>query len=287
MAATPPSCKKARTGDADEFSFSEPCKQALKGGAFDARQWVTRPRRTGDNDLDEILNRRFRSMVKLLDILKQRADVVEAVQGFAEDRVLGFQPVGKLSKDKREETCWNSTYMTVMKIPKYWRAEWLTRLYSRAGFTEPAIKTIDAKDPSAVSWLFDFVTGIVPTTKVPREMIDKDVCDASFFKRSEALGRVTKEWFKRAVAPDGTVNAIAGGYYQLQKKRGRQGCDLVPPPGRGVSCIVSGLEGCGASGRRTATRNALIYTDFGNDILLVRSSMLGGKLVGFVQRPFV
>lgn len=74
--------------------------------------------RTRDTELDEMMSRRFRPTVKLLDLMRLRPDIIDIVVGFAEDRVMGFKPVAKTVQDKREEPRWNSTHMTVGKIPK-------------------------------------------------------------------------------------------------------------------------------------------------------------------------
>jgi hypothetical protein len=120
--------------------------------------------------------------------------LVEATLSFAEDRALGFQPVAEASGGER----WNSTYMVVGKIPKYWRGEWLEKHYHVLGFTKEALGALDSRDPTALNYIFDFICGVLPTTKLPRTLLTKVVCDRVFLKGAAQLGRCTPDLLNNA-----------------------------------------------------------------------------------------
>jgi hypothetical protein len=235
------------SGDIPKFTFSEECRQALQGAKFDARKWLVKPRKTGDAEADEASNRCFRSRIKLVDVLRQRPDLVEATLSFAEDRALGFQPVVHGSPTVKCQR-WNSTYMVVGKIPKYWRGEWLEKHYNAQGFTKQVLGALDSSDASALNYIFDFVCGVVPTTKLPRAMLPKVVCDRVFEKRAAQLGRCTPEWVAKAIGDEHKVDWMKAGCYTFLKDEdknlwmkhcsGEKVASLAASVGDGVCLIV-------------------------------------------------
>lgn len=183
------------------FAYSERCTVILQGAAFDARQFIARPRRTNDPDADEALLRTFKAKVKMMDILQQRPDLCDATLSFAEDRANGFRPVARgngTRKGEVQEEEWNTTYMQVWKLPKYWRLTELVKHFASIGMTEDLFVKADRLDSESISDCFDYLAGVNGSMKLPMPCTNTKVCSLVFKARMDELQRATKDWVKKA-----------------------------------------------------------------------------------------
>ena len=85
---------------------------------------------------------------------------------------------------------WHVTYCYLEKLSKDWCAEFLTML---AGNTNPSVNmtllnTIDSHDMQAIKRIFYFVSFTTPSTKLPRECLDKAVCSMTLQRRCQEVG---------------------------------------------------------------------------------------------------
>lgn len=88
--------------------------------------------------------------------------------------------------------------------------EWLERHFTAIGLTGSKIQQIDAKESNVVKLLFDYLTGVSPTEKLPRQLLCKRVCGLVFLDRALSLGRGTRASFARTFSDDGSVDSIGG-----------------------------------------------------------------------------
>jgi hypothetical protein len=125
MASTPvKAAKAAASPGGTAMALSEEAAIVLKGGTFDARKWVWRPKRTGDSDWDDQADRVFRAKVRILDALKDGdPQLTFNTLSFIEDTVMGIK--ARVAVNARDAETWHSTYVTVGRLPKYWRGQWV------------------------------------------------------------------------------------------------------------------------------------------------------------------
>lgn len=130
-----------------------------------------RPRRTADEEANEATNRVFKAKIRIMDIMKNRPDAVDSLLSYAEDRVSNYtkaRPNNKPTDDVR----WPATYITIAKLPKYWRAQHLAAHGAHIGLTAAVVDQLDKPNPSAVNNLWEFFMALTPTAKLPRPPTD-------------------------------------------------------------------------------------------------------------------
>lgn len=179
---------------------------------------MVRPRRSADEEANEATNRVFKAKLKILDIMKSRPDVVDSLLSYAEDRVNNYtksRPNNKPTDDVR----WPATYMTIAKLPKYWRAQHIAAHCAGIGLTASVVELLDKANPTAVNNLWEFLTALTPTSKLPRSALDKQICDRLYAARIQSIGRATTAWFSRAVDLNTyEINWTKAGCYAITKK---------------------------------------------------------------------
>lgn len=218
VAATPPPKRQASPtpspGSNDKsIHYSEKCLMALRGGTFDARGFLQKPKRQCPEAEEN-----WRKKLKLLDILNSNPNEVDAALTWVTDRVCGF--ARKAREGERTTPCWPSTYMTVGKLPKYWRAEYLVAELSSRGFSTERCRSIDQADPEDITRIFDFLHGVHGSTRLPRCCLDKFVCSSVFRERLNDLGRAAA--FMAALVRVGRVDWTQMGAYKLVKNSATQ-----------------------------------------------------------------
>lgn len=214
VAATPPAKVRTSPGpsppSADRsIQYSEKCLLALRGGSFDARGFLPKPKRACE-EAEET----WRKKLKLIDILNSHPGEVDAALTWVTDRVCGF--ARKAREGERTTPCWPSTYMCVGKLPKYWRAEYLVAELASRGFSTERCKAIDQADAEDVNRIFDFLHGVHQNTKLPRCCLDKFVCTSVFRARMQELGRAAA--FMERLVKCGSVDWTKMGAYELVKR---------------------------------------------------------------------
>ena len=182
----------------------------MAGGAFDARRFVKKP-----SAVDDEGRKRFRSIVKVLDIMQQLPEAAEAVCNYAEDLAYGVGAAAN-SKKGRDSQWWNGTYCEMERLPRYWRATFLAENYDDLGLARSVIKEIDDNDSEGVNALYDFAMGINKKTRLPRSALDKEVTKLASIERIRQVGRLTKTWVKNHVK-GGKINWKVAGCYTLMK----------------------------------------------------------------------
>ena len=192
------------------FRHSSWAKVAMAENAFDAHSFVKKPSAVDDEE-----RKRFRSKVKVLDIMQQLPEAAEAVCNYAEDLAYGVGAAAN-SKKGRDSQWWNGTYCEMERLPRYWRATFLAENYDDLGLTRSVIKEIDDNDSEGVNALYDFAMGINKKTRLPRSALDKEVTKLASIERIRQVGRLTKTWVKNHVK-DGKINWKVAGCYTLMK----------------------------------------------------------------------
>lgn len=198
------------------LQLSAYAEQVLRGATFDARKMLQRPRRTADTAEQEEEERRWRATVRILDYLNSgTAQLTYDTLSWMEDKIMGVAKHGVSCS--READYWNSTYMKIGRIPKYWKAEWLVTHYASDGLDAQTLARVDEKDSGAVGYIFDFATATHAHMHLPRPMLRKKLCNIAFKGRADSVNRITKEWVENAIAADGSVNWQAHGVFRFKK----------------------------------------------------------------------
>lgn len=130
--------------------------------------------------------------------MKNRPDVVDSLLSYVEDRVSNYTKARPNNKPT-DDVHWPATYMTIAKLPKYWRAQHLAAHGAHIGLTAAVVDQLDKPNPSAVNNLWEFFMALTPTAKLPRPALDKHICDRLFAERMQSIGRATTAWFKKAI----------------------------------------------------------------------------------------
>lgn len=198
------------------------------GGTFDARGFLQKPKRQCPEAEEN-----WRKKLKLLDILNSNPNEVDAALTWVTDRVCGF--ARKAREGERTTPCWPSTYMTVGKLPKYWRAEYLVAELSSRGFSTERCRSIDQADPEDITRIFDFLHGVHGSTRLPRCCLDKFVCSSVFRERLNDLGRAAA--FMAALVRVGRVDWTQMGAYKVVKNSA-------------IQIVIKHCDGDEACGRR-------------------------------------
>ena len=188
----------------------------MAGGNFDARSFVSKPKRTGQEHVDEQAFLAFKNLIKILDLCQQRPDIIPAMVNYGESRVMGHKMGLSTAGGKGEDT-FNPTYVKIGKLPKYWRAEFLTKHMSGVGLSPDVIEKVDKKSAAGVNQIFEYVTALPDSSSLPREMLSKEVCDSALASRVKALGRATAEFVGKAISQDGSLNWRDSGCYEIRK----------------------------------------------------------------------
>ena len=191
--------------------YSAECLHVLRGGGFEARRFLAKPRKNASEEEMEA----FRSQLRVVDLMNSNQKTLPGkLLRMAEDTLQGF--TAKPVKDQdRSRPSWHVTYMHVEKLPKYWRAEFLVKHYSQHGCTEELVVRMDSKCSESINNVFDFVCGLTPTSKLPRSCLNKRVCDVSCKSRADAIGRATKAFFQGAIGSDGSIDWGRYGCYRV------------------------------------------------------------------------
>ena len=122
-------------------------------------------------------------------------------------------------KSDEDPNKFNSTYMKVMKIPKYWRMGFLLKHCEKIGMTGDILAAIDEKNQDNINAIFDFFCGVHGEAKLPRACIDKTICDMTFAQRMVQLRRATAAWVNKAVDMYGNVD-WSHGCFVFGKQKG-------------------------------------------------------------------
>lgn len=148
--------------------------------------------------------------IKLLNIFAQEPatilDTLNTVQ-------MGMC-VGGASPSKDGDR-WPATYTKIGRLPKYWKAAFLSDI-SRGEMPKELLSKVDAKDEQAIDMMFSMFTQTVPEVYLPRLCLVKATCKRFFEERVKECGNRMVGWAKKAIRPDGTIDWVAGSPYQLQ-----------------------------------------------------------------------
>lgn len=202
---------------ATTMPLSDQAQHVLRGGSFDARKFLCRTRSTGDSSVDDEADKEFRAKLRIVDAFNCcERQLVHDTLGFIEDKVLGFK--AKAGQTDRKADAWNSTYMKVGKLPKYWRAQWIaTRFGQTVGWGASTLAAIDERDSNSINYIFDLWCGVTPSTHLPSSCILKDMCDEIFYRRALKLGRANKAWADAALKQDHSIDWSQNGCFKFTK----------------------------------------------------------------------
>lgn len=214
---------RAAEYNAPSIRYSQQCLAALSGGTFDVRAWfrkAPRDARCGEEDTEA--NMMWRAKVKLIDLLNQKPELLNATLCFVEDKVMGAATGGK---DPKNAARWPATYCTWDKVPKYWKAEFILERMRDGGLTSEYLSFIDGKNAAAVNELFTYLLAVNLKWKFPRALLDKAAMWECLRRRFEALGRGTPEW----------LTGVTGGMQSLALDWGKHGCYTLTQAQNGIT----------------------------------------------------
>lgn len=120
------------------------------------------------------------------------------------------------AKVEESQGRWHKTYMVLEKLSKEWVAEWLAVLSQEGDFplTVSLLNRIDMQNSEHIKIIFHFVTFTSASTKLPREMLDKQVCGLALKRRAAELGdRISL--VAVATASNGVIDFLKLGVYKL------------------------------------------------------------------------
>ena len=112
---------------------------------------------------------------------------------WAENKAMGVSSGGKQTAAKNASN-WPGTYMTMEKVAKYWRGDWISKHWSALGVTKEWMLAVDKLFPSAIYELTDYALAQNLKTKLPRTLLNKDLMDEFWAERQREFGRVSRDW---------------------------------------------------------------------------------------------
>ena len=163
-------------------------------------------------DLHEYANRYPKAVksdnpVAYSEALGARADGMLVVDAMLKDDTLpkalvNFIKQRNFDKEKKQTALgkWPSTYCYIEKLSKDWAADWivkydLSRPLHKGGIhiTVLVLNAVDQNDKFAVKRIFHHLTATEGKDSLPREMLDKVVCQRAFNERAM--------WVETAIDP--------------------------------------------------------------------------------------
>ncbi len=221
-----------------QFALSEKCQAALRGGVFDARHFLAKPRKIGTEEEHVALQTHWRNTIKIVDLLNQHPEQIDHLLTLVQDRVMGYRT--RAAADKDASPAWPNTYTALHRIPKNWRGQYLVQNLAAHGFDAELLSLVDKVDPHAANHIFDFLHAVHPQRPLPRSCLDQGMCTLVFAKRMTAMDRV-KHLLAALDMTTGVIDWTRAGCFALRKENGQlvlYHCSDTSVPGLATTILL-------------------------------------------------